>query len=84
MFRDTHLVIFKTSEKIIYPEGVIFFNLLKSSSKGFPFIPKYFVHLSFLHSLFIWLVIFFCKVLSNHLLTGGKHEKVLSKTFYIS
>jgi hypothetical protein len=47
------------------------------------------MHLRFLHSLFIWLLINICKVLSDHLLTSGKQENGFSSgisgsSFYMS
>jgi hypothetical protein len=82
VFRDTPFVIVQTSEKNIYHvfgcPGGFFFYLLKSSSKGFSFVAKYLVYLTFLYSLFIWLLINVCKVLSDHLLS--KRKKGLSKS----
>jgi hypothetical protein len=76
VFRDTPLVIVQTSEKIIYPEfGYPKRFFFKSSSKGFSFITKYLVHLSFLRFVIIWLLIRVCKLLSDNLLTYGKQEK---------
>ena len=79
VFRDTPLVIVQTSKKIVYLECGCpkepFLNLLKSSSKDFPFVTKYLVHLSFLCSVFIWLLINACKLLLDHMLTYGKQKK---------
>ena len=52
------------------PNGffIIIFYLLKSSLIGFSFVTKYLMNLCFLRSLFIWLLINVCKVLSDHLL----------------
>jgi len=49
--------------------------MLKSSSKGFFFVTKYLVHLSFMYFLLIGLLINVCKLLSDHLLTDSKQEK---------
>ena len=46
--------------------------MLKSSSKGFFFVTKYLVHLSFMFFLLIRLLINVFKLLSDHLLMDNK------------